>query len=728
MFLRHHYDLRHRGWHSVPSADVTAPTITTGPTVSGVTDVRATVAWTLGEAGTGQVGYGLADPSSGTPGTITVVSTDVRIGTTAYVSVPRAAVSLAAGDVVVIVMGKPRAVGLFAQVAPTSGWTLEGNEQATGPSPDQTRVVAVKRITAPGSEPTSWEFDRGSSGEQYWSAITLVLRGVDPLDTLDAAIVTANGNDDLTPDAPDVTTVTANALVVTGHFSGTAYADRSSSVTPGAPSGFTLVGMAAQVMCLLAVAYRTEATAGAKTYGSWTHSPDNAGDDYQTFTLAIRPAPGGGVSGVRASDYDALSTLEQRLLTAHSQALSGLAPFTTYHYAVESADAVGNVVVSADATFATQAAGGGGGTPGGYPTSQTGLAYVAWGGSMAEPGYLVEVQDPNFEGSITRITPDGQTWRTAYPKVAMWNADGSRIAFAYWGRLLDGVTYADLGSLSGVPSSRVAWSMVDPNFMWSTAGNRLYRYYPMQGTSVIHRTFSQFSSVDLGAAEGRPDMNDRYVPLACNSKSVFVMYDAQADAIVGQVTLPSAMDWCGVSTLGQYGIVRFSASGSGSGQGVWLYTLTCQPIRNIASGGHGDVVLGPSGEDVYVGTWDPGGGTRWNAVYLATNVRRDVAFGSGNGHVSGIAIGRPGWVYLSDHIVNTSPGFDQVWACKVDGSLETQVFCHARTTQTSAQFNYAQTTFATPNRDGTLVSWGGGWERATNGTANNRGYIVRIAP
>jgi hypothetical protein len=383
--------------------------------------------------------------------------------------------------------------------------------------------------------------------------------------------------------------------------------------------------------------------------------------------------------------------------------------------------------VSADATFATQAAGGGGGTPGGYPTSQTGLAYVARP-SLAEPAYLAEVQDPTFEGSITRITPNGSTWRTAYSKVGMWNADGSRIAFAYWGRLLDGVTYADLGALSGVPSSRVAWSMVDPAFMWSTAGNRLYRYYPMQGTSVVHRTFSQFSTVDLGAAEGRPDMNDRYVPLACNSKSVFVMYDAIADAIVGQITVGAAIDWCGVSVTGNYGILRYSSSGTGSGQGVWIYTSTLQPIRNIAPSGHGDFVLGAAGEDVYVGVWNPGGGNRWNAVHLAANVRRDVAFGSGNGHASGIAIARPGWVYLSDHVVSGSPGFDQIIACKVDGSLETQVWCHARTAQTSAQFNYDQSTFAVPNRDGTRVSWGGGWERSTNGTANNRGYVVRIAP
>jgi hypothetical protein len=728
MFLRHHYDFRHRGWHataSVPTGDVTAPTITVGPAVSAITDTTASVSWTLSEAGTGQVGYGLADPSSESSGNVTVVSSDLRTGTSQYVTIPKSALTFAADDVIVILLGKTRVASLFSQVAPTAGWTFHGNETYIV-DVDQQMALAVKRITTPGSEPTNWEFDRGVGSQPDWSSIALVLRGVD-LDMADAAIDVQEGVDDATPDAPDITTASANAFVITGHYSATNGADRSATRTAGAPSGFTLLGAAARLRSYAALAYREEAAAGAKSYGPWTHSPDNAVDDYQVFTIAFKAAAGGSVAGARAIDYDSQSTLEQNLLTSHSQSLSGLAPSTTHHYLVESADAAGNVVTSADATFVTEEAGGGG-TPGGFPTSQTGVVYVAYGGSLAEPGYLVEVADPNFEGSITRISST-QPRRNQYARQPAWNADGTRAVFmGYGNRLLDGNTYADLGALAGLPSSRFTWSMTDPSFGWCTVGgnNRLYKYFPNQGTSQVVATFGAYSVVDHGRGEGRPDMNDRYVALLGGTTSLF-MYDAVADSVVGTTTLPNTTDWIGTSCTGQYMVVRFASGGTGSGQGVWAYTRTGQPVRNLTPGGHGDVALNAAGEDVYVGI--KSGGIK--STRMSDGQTLDVAFGNyPNGHVSGCAVRRPGWAYLSNHVIygTNSPGLDQIIAAKLDGSLETQVWCHARTIQTPAQYDYDASTHAVPNIDGTKVMWGGGWERSTTGNSNLRSYVVRIAP
>ena len=54
--------------------------------------------------------------------------------------------------------------------------------------------------------------------------------------------------------------------------------------------------------------------------------------------------------------YGSTTTLDPTLVTLHAQTLSGLATSTLYHYRVRSADAAGNLAVSADATFSTSAA------------------------------------------------------------------------------------------------------------------------------------------------------------------------------------------------------------------------------------------------------------------------------------------------------------------------------------------------------------------------------------
>ena len=52
--------------------------------------------------------------------------------------------------------------------------------------------------------------------------------------------------------------------------------------------------------------------------------------------------------------YGGVTSLKTSLVTSHSQALSGLAPRTWYHYRVKSRDAAGNLAVSGDFTFKTK--------------------------------------------------------------------------------------------------------------------------------------------------------------------------------------------------------------------------------------------------------------------------------------------------------------------------------------------------------------------------------------
>ncbi|GEM_PF-382678 len=55
------------------------------------------------------------------------------------------------------------------------------------------------------------------------------------------------------------------------------------------------------------------------------------------------------------TNYGSFTTLDTRLVTSHSQDLTGLLPGTQYHYRVKSRDAAGNLAVSTDRTFTTPA-------------------------------------------------------------------------------------------------------------------------------------------------------------------------------------------------------------------------------------------------------------------------------------------------------------------------------------------------------------------------------------
>jgi hypothetical protein len=68
-----------------------------------------------------------------------------------------------------------------------------------------------------------------------------------------------------------------------------------------------------------------------------------------------RPASSQVFYGTSAT-YGSSTTLDNTLITNHSQAISGLTPGTTYHVQVRSADASGNASASSDYTFATTGA------------------------------------------------------------------------------------------------------------------------------------------------------------------------------------------------------------------------------------------------------------------------------------------------------------------------------------------------------------------------------------
>lgn len=123
------------------------------------------------------------------------------------------------------------------------------------------------------------------------TAVEHVWDGVDTTTPEDATTTTATAIGDPTaPNGPAITTVTANAVVLT--FA--AHTDRDDTVT--APSGYgnqVDIGETETRNCMVAMASIAVASPSEEDPQPWTDWTTNAANAWCTATVAIRPAAGG---------------------------------------------------------------------------------------------------------------------------------------------------------------------------------------------------------------------------------------------------------------------------------------------------------------------------------------------------------------------------------------------------------------------------------------------------
>ncbi len=105
---------------------------------------------------------------------------------------------------------------------------------------------------------------------------------------------------------------------------------------------------------ILVAVMNLNASGHAQTWLSVTASSTTAGATTVTWTTAV-PSDSQVEYGPTAA-YGNFSALASTRITAHSVALSGLTPGTTYHFRVRSSDASGVLVTGGDNTLATATA------------------------------------------------------------------------------------------------------------------------------------------------------------------------------------------------------------------------------------------------------------------------------------------------------------------------------------------------------------------------------------
>ena len=149
-----------------------------------------------------------------------------------------------------------------------------------------TSAYMYKKITDVSAEPTTWDFVL-AGGAAPQAAVAGAFRKVSTTH-LDASGTTVTSTNDMTPDAPDITSVNDGAMAITMH----GYGYNSTAPTGGAPSGYTLVALAqggSGNRGGSAMAYKTKPTAGLDAIGDWTHSPDNGVAEFHVRTIALAP-------------------------------------------------------------------------------------------------------------------------------------------------------------------------------------------------------------------------------------------------------------------------------------------------------------------------------------------------------------------------------------------------------------------------------------------------------
>jgi len=400
--------------------------------------------------------------------------------------------------------------------------------------------------------------------------------------------------------------------------------------------------------------------------------------------------------------------------------------------------------------------------------------------SVSKPGYLAPVVLAPFGTTVQRVVGDpgtsialssgtgtwGSDARHHYSKDQPWSADGTLLAVQNRSGgtpdvvFLDGATYRPKFGRCGGLSGDDRWhpSPAHAHERIAVPGSELMWFDVVTCTKTRSWTLP-FSVTGLGASEGNPSVDGRFVALANASQMFVVDMDPQSPfapypnkRIGPAVALPASVDWVTISPSGKYAVAQVS-SGPAQVFDVDPATLALTPrpmpavypgCGGTASGGwiynvgHADLTLDPfdNNEDVIVGRENCGnrgkvvGGQlvgKVVSVRLRDGVMRSLTDPTNEAdprHVSTRSYDRPGWAYVSYYPQPGARFSDEIVAVKLDGSGAVERLAHMHS---DANGCYRCEPHAVPSRDGLRVLWASNWMINGAGTGSatlTQGYVV----
>ena len=269
-------------------------------------------------------------------------------------------------------------------------------------------------------------------------------------------------------------------------------------------------------------------------------------------------------------------------------------------------------------------------------------------------------------------------------------------------------------------------SSTNPDLIYGLSGNRFIRYNISSGSQTTLYTAPSGGDVTFGNWEGQLSADDRRVVLAWgqnNNKTLSVL-DIPSAQIVGQVQTGnyfSNYNSADISPLGNFfsvtkddrSVAIFRADGS------FVRTLA---LTSASVGNHNDWVLGENNAEILAGSTSDFGlyNATTNTVSQA-DVINNSTIRFATGHTSGVAFGRPGWVYHSNDVWASTPA---LFAFKVAGG-QTQVefwgwhYSHLGGFPNNQVPAYRAHAMISPSFDGSQIMFNSNW-------GNDNGPIYSI--
>ena len=165
-------------------------------------------------------------------------------------------------------------------------WTLIKQEQMSI-ALDGTIAMFYRKIT--GTEAATITVNISGGVNRSIQGVIAQYSGVDLTTPLDATATSTTDQETLTYDPPAITTVTANAFVIT------AYYGRAAGIgTPAPPSGYTIYGAEKAGNAYLGMAYIDAGATGPEDPPVWGTSTISA--DCMGITMALRPAAASSIA------------------------------------------------------------------------------------------------------------------------------------------------------------------------------------------------------------------------------------------------------------------------------------------------------------------------------------------------------------------------------------------------------------------------------------------------
>ena len=169
---------------------------------------------------------------------------------------------------------------LDISVNEAKAWTLVKQEQMSA-GLDGTLAVFYRKID--GTETTNITVDITGGVDRQITAAISQYSGVDLTTALDAAATSTTDQNTTDYDPPAITTVTANAFVLTA-----LYGRVATIGTPAVPSEYTVFGSDPSTNAYTAMAYIDAGATGSENPGVWASFTNAA--DCMGITMALRPA------------------------------------------------------------------------------------------------------------------------------------------------------------------------------------------------------------------------------------------------------------------------------------------------------------------------------------------------------------------------------------------------------------------------------------------------------